>query len=68
LNCNWYPQLCSELKIGAFPHTSIYDENGKLDTEINGFYPEPVIRDIFEQVETATEEVKRRSTRNLNPH
>lgn len=25
LNCNWYPRLCQELKIGSFPYTAIYD-------------------------------------------
>lgn len=69
LNCAWYPQLCNqELKIGSFPYTAIYDEEGKLDAEIRGFYPKPVIKDIFEQAERATQDIKARSTRNLNPH
>jgi hypothetical protein len=34
----------------SFPYTAIYDENGELDDKVVGFYPYPVIKDIFQQI------------------
>jgi hypothetical protein len=67
VNCAWYPKFCThELKITSFPYTAIYDENGELNNKIVGFYPENVIRDVFEQIETANEEIKRKTKSSLN--
>jgi thioredoxin-related protein len=51
LNCQWYPQFCmQEVHSTSFPYTVIYDNQGNLNEEIHGFYPEPVLRTIFDRV------------------
>ena len=62
LNCDWYPQLCNnELRIGSFPYTSIYDQNGKLDAELRGFYPEPVIKNLLDQIGNQMKQLQKTS-------
>lgn len=35
----------------SFPYTVVYDERGQVYEEIHGFYPEPIIADIFDRIE-----------------
>jgi thioredoxin-like negative regulator of GroEL len=52
LNCAWYPQHCSQyVRSASFPYTAIHNADGELHEEIHGFYPEPVIRTIFDRIE-----------------
>lgn len=51
-NCMWYPQHCQQnVRSGSFPYTTIHDGEGNVVEEIHGFYPEPVIRTIFERIQ-----------------
>ena len=50
-NCDCYPQHCMKnVRSGSFPSTAILNENGNLHEEIHGFYPEPVLRTIFDKI------------------
>jgi thioredoxin-related protein len=50
-NCQWYPQFCFQtIRAGAFPHTIVYNPEGAVDEVISGFYPEPVMRTIFDKL------------------
>lgn len=52
LNCGWYSQFCYEnVQASSFPYTAIYDGRGEVFETITGFYPEPVMRTIFDRVE-----------------
>lgn len=62
LNCAWYPQLCNnELKIGSFPYTVVYDQKGDIDTDISGFYPQPVIKDLLDQITNTMKQLRKTS-------
>jgi hypothetical protein len=38
------------VRSGSFPYTAIHNQNGDLHEEIHGFYPEPVLRTIFDRI------------------
>jgi len=39
------------VRSASFPYTAIHDQHGDLHEEIHGFYPEPVLRTIFDRIE-----------------
>lgn len=50
-NCQWYPQFCTQnVRASSFPYTVVYDAKGDLVEEIHGFYPVPVISQIFDRI------------------
>lgn len=50
-NCAVNPQHCMQnVRSASFPYTAIHNADGNLHEEIHGFYPEPVIRTIFDRI------------------
>jgi hypothetical protein len=50
-NCNWYPEFCNDVVgISSFPYVGIYGPSGELVESMHGYYPEPVVRELFEKI------------------